>query len=668
MRGPGRPDSSTSGGLANLAPQGTELGVSPIQQQANQNLEKYRVERAKFIELIREQEAMAAKDPDGYRRRVVRYAWLGYLYVIGMLLLLLGLLVGVVYLLFTVRGGSAALLKFGIILVPVVFVVIRSLFVKIEKPTGPTLTRQEAPKLWAEVDEMSAALGAPKIDEIIFEMDMNAAAAQVPRIGLLGFYRNYLLLGLPLMMTLSKDEMKSVIAHEFGHFSGQHGRTGGWIYKLNQTYANIRSAMNAQGGGLLFASFFNWFQPRFDALSFALRRQNEYAADAAAARLAGAESAARALTKLSYLSELMDKAMWDPLNQRFKAEPTVPGDAYQFLGQRLRDALPEVDATALVRRSFSETTSYDDTHPSLTDRLSSLGQLSRVQNDVSVDDLVKPPAESAADYYIGASLEKLLVQFNREFAEHFAEYWKHLHTTHQTDVADLEKLEAKPDRNHEEEMELAFLVLRMKDASLALPMFQKMVQDRPEDADALYGLGEALLKLGNRDGETYLRDSFRLNTSYLEGATRLIAEYRAEHGDAAELDQLKEEYYEQLHLVQAVEQAKLSINLGDDYAESTYSDEDRRKVVEMLEGKKNIKRVWIVAKVIPAEVVQRADVMIVEPTKVFVTSGDRTTKILTSLTDEATYPKPVTILIVEKGKPWEKRLAGIPKALVYERS
>ena len=107
-----------------------------------------------------------------------------------------------------------------------------------------------------------------------------------PRLGPLGWPRRYLILGLPLMATLSPPEFRAVLAHEFAHLRGGHARFGNWIYRLRQTWGQLLAQLEVSprpGVGLLRA-FASWFAPRFNAATYALARRHEFAADRWAAR------------------------------------------------------------------------------------------------------------------------------------------------------------------------------------------------------------------------------------------------------------------------------------------------------------------------------------------------------------------------------------------------
>lgn len=200
-------------------------------------LARRRQRREEFVTRVREGERLAAADPARYRAGLRRTIALGY-----------GYLAAVVLGTITLLAGSLALNLLGHVRVPVqvyifltlfLFAVLRSLPVKVERPKNVVVPRAEAPVLYAEVDAIADRLRAPRPDEIQIDARFNAAAAQYPRWGMVGPSRNVLFLGLPYLLASDPDEMRSVVGHELGHFSGRHGRLGVAIYRIEATWAAL---------------------------------------------------------------------------------------------------------------------------------------------------------------------------------------------------------------------------------------------------------------------------------------------------------------------------------------------------------------------------------------------------------------------------------------------
>src|SRR3954454_10913275 len=87
------------------------------------------------------------------------------------------------------------------------------------KPPGLTLDRSAEPRLFAFVERLCAAQGAPAPRRIRVDNEVNASAGL--RHGLISLLRDdlELTIGLPLARAMSLRELTGVLAHEFGHFS-----------------------------------------------------------------------------------------------------------------------------------------------------------------------------------------------------------------------------------------------------------------------------------------------------------------------------------------------------------------------------------------------------------------------------------------------------------------
>ena len=137
--------------------------------------------------------------------------------------------------------------------------------------------------MYAEIDALRKQLKAIKIHEIILTDEFNAGIMQTPRLGVFGWYKNTLILGLQLLLALSPEQARAVLAHEFGHLSGNHSRLNGWIYRARTSWYRVMDAFDRTGGwgtGPM-RKFFDWYAPYFNAYSFALARANEAAPDVA---------------------------------------------------------------------------------------------------------------------------------------------------------------------------------------------------------------------------------------------------------------------------------------------------------------------------------------------------------------------------------------------------
>ncbi|WP_319462475.1 M48 family metallopeptidase [Micromonospora sp. RTP1Z1] len=162
------------------------------------------------------------------------------------------------------------------------------------------LSRDRAPELFALVDEVAAAIGAPAPQIVGVDGDINAYA------GAVGVRRRRVLcLGLPLWGSLPAQERVALLGHELGHFvNGDPRRTllvQPAVTMLGSAADLVRPVRTVSGGGIAelvgtaLANTVQWVLARllFGAhlvlVSIALRdsQRAEYLADELAARIAG---------------------------------------------------------------------------------------------------------------------------------------------------------------------------------------------------------------------------------------------------------------------------------------------------------------------------------------------------------------------------------------------
>jgi Zn-dependent protease with chaperone function len=469
------------------------------------------MDNARFRELVTRLERRAADRPSAYRAEVGGLAALGYLYVLAVLGLMVLLLVGMVVAAAQMRGGGGLVGKLAIPIVFVMYAIVRALWVRIPPPQGIALSRAAAPMLFEALDEISATLKAPRFHDVLLTDDFNASVAQVPRLGVFGWQRNYLVVGLPLMQTLSADQFRAVLAHEMGHLSGNHSRFRGWIYRIRRTWGTMLERLEAQHsalGDLLFTRFLRWYAPFFNAYSFVLARSNEYEADRCSAEVAGAENAGAALLRLQVGNRFLSESYWPSVNRRVSECPEPPADVYSALGRALRAELPARDVSLWVEEAWHRPTDYADTHPSLSDRLTALG-LSRGASARLAS--WSPGEASAATFYLAGREAGLTHDLERAWRDGVSHHWEARHRAildARRRLTELDQKAGMGDLTPDEQWERVGLTAEF-DADAAVPLAEELLDVNAEHAGARMFIGRSLLERGDERGVQHLEVAMR---------------------------------------------------------------------------------------------------------------------------------------------------------------
>ena len=471
----------------------------------------------KFDTLVERLETFARQQLGTYKLRVGLLAALGYAYIfliLAGLIFLLGLLV---LLVLVSHSFNIYIIKFGILLLIPTFIILRSLWVTFPPPTGLPLRRQEAPHLFSLVDELTSKLQTPRFHHILLTNEFNAGVVQRPRLGLLGWQQNYLIVGLPLIQALSMSQFRAVLAHELGHLSDNHSRFAGWIYRVRKTQAQIWERLHQSGHGssVLFEWFFNWYIPFFEAYSFVLARMNEYEADRCAAELAGAKNTAEALINTEIKATFLEKEFWPSLEKQIHHQIEPPAAIFNDMAAVLENPLTSPNATLWFQQVLKRKTTNSDTHPCLSDRLTALGYLPKQQQSLPLPDPVK---SSAAQELLGDSINNIAAYFNSNWKLEFSTVWRQKYAYYQEVKQKLQALEEKAQKQPlsiDEAWEIAAWTLEIKGDEPAIPLLQELLKMAPDRSVANYTLGQILLQKNDAAGIEYIEAAMKKDPDYV---------------------------------------------------------------------------------------------------------------------------------------------------------
>jgi len=476
---------------------------------------------------------LAEAKPTTYRRRVWFWAVLGYAFIIALLIGSVGLMSLVLaFGLFT--KAFVLLFKVAAVLGIFAWKVVRSLWVKFEAPKGLPLTSANAGPLLAVLQEQTQALQAPPVHRVVLSNQFNAAVVQVPRLGIMGWSRNYVIVGLPLLQALSPDQAAAVMAHELGHLRGGHSRFSSWIYRVNQTWAQLMAQLERQQGRSWFSRFAAWYVPRFDAWSHPIRRTDEFAADAAAAELTDPRTMAEALCATVVRDAAIDKLYWDTLTATIADRPLPPPDAItQLLPVAKTIRLADAEEQRLLAQAYEADPDPFSTHPTLGERLAALGQAP----------VVPPlPATTAADVWLGASLPQLAAALDANWAEAHTELWKERHQTLQQQRQRLQTLTARHTAGEtlsaDESWELADLTEDHIGGVEALPLFKALLDDPQWGTAARFSVGRVLINLDDESGLPWLTEVMEQEPSYVTAGLALQEAFHQRQGNRDQVRQL----------------------------------------------------------------------------------------------------------------------------------
>ncbi|OPC03814.1 hypothetical protein BAS09_09095 [Elizabethkingia ursingii] len=276
------------------------------------------------------------------------------------------------------------------------------------------VTKEKEPALFQLIEETYQQVGAPAPKHVFLTTDVNAFVSYDSSFWSMFLpVKKNLTIGLGLINSTTVSELKSILAHEFGHFSQRSMKVGSYTNQAQKMlydmlYNNEKFFKNISGFAGVHAIFYlfvmiavyfirgiQWILARlFDFLfskHLSLSRQMEFNADAIAAHVVGSKVSAESLLRLS-LSEM---AFTKPLNffyahnktyytDNLYADQTVLMDFYaEEYSHKLVNQLPLVTLEESEKYNLSKLEIEDkwSSHPSIKDRVQAIEK----ENIPSVD-------------------------------------------------------------------------------------------------------------------------------------------------------------------------------------------------------------------------------------------------------------------------------------------
>lgn len=392
----------------------------------------------RYLTYVQQLETQARKSPGIFRFRAIMLVLLGQVYISSVLMATGVLLIGVLCVFVGICHDPANfykmywLVRLSIPLGIATFVLLRAvctichLFITVQVgiPEGIVLQQRDAPRLLSLVGQFRSRLKTPPIHRVVLMPGYNAGIYPRPRLGMLGWYEYYVHVGLALMLALSPEQFRAVIAHEMGHVSTGQMRFSRGLTAYGGAWSLLLERLECEDGLIagIIRLFIHWYLTRLSAFDLVLRRSREYEADRVAARLCGKEHYVAMLINMEIKGAAAANVIRPPApvarapRARNLAEPCDEEEApietpvESDLSNILRGTIPVQESDKWLNLALEEQTAVGDSHPCLADRLSALGypRQMHIENAFGQRLTIPPPLkEDAAEYFLGEHFTRL---------------------------------------------------------------------------------------------------------------------------------------------------------------------------------------------------------------------------------------------------------------------
>ncbi len=235
---------------------------------------------------------------------------------------------------------------------------------------GETLSEEDAPLLWRRIRHMAARLRTAAPDHIVAGIDSNFFVTEAPlTVSGKQLTGRSLFVSIPLLRVLSVPEADAVLGHELAHFRGGDTRARAQLGPKLAQYDHYVQGMREGGFTMVVYYFMKLYRLVFQVALSRNRREREFKADRAAAKLVSPQAIAQSLVKVAaydnYRSNT-ERALFDR-DHKLSEELGIA----QAVAQGLRPYAASIDfaddmRTAHIPHPF-------DSHPPMAQRMQQVG-------------------------------------------------------------------------------------------------------------------------------------------------------------------------------------------------------------------------------------------------------------------------------------------------------
>lgn len=225
---------------------------------------------------------------------------------------------------------------------------------KPEPAAGIEVLPHEHPGLWGEVNQLAALAQTEPPARIVIVPEVNAAVSEAAG-------QREMLIGLPLLATFTRGQLRSVLAHELGHFAGGDTAAQTRIMRRVAFLERVRERASA-----LWRWFFTAYATLYARAAGPVSREAELRADDLSVRAAGPQVAAdafRALVRADVAWDLTLRQYVPLFDTSGRRAPL--GEALQRLIAANADDLEPVVDRAIADQVPAAT----DSHPPTRERI-----------------------------------------------------------------------------------------------------------------------------------------------------------------------------------------------------------------------------------------------------------------------------------------------------------
>jgi len=244
---------------------------------------------------------------------------------------------------------------------------------------GLKLSKELAPGLYGLIAEVRKYAERPVIRNIVLTDHYELRIEETPRFGYPFLMSRTLVVGMPMLQTLSIKQFRGEVMRKMGQYSSGRLRLTHWIYRTRLLWCKYHQALQKRKriGELPVRWFFSFYAPLFAMLSVPVARQDELAADTVVLEWLNDRDYFETIKSSTIAAIFLDAHYWPKVYQSVLKNPQEAKDVFNPF-EKLEHISGHLKSKDFRRRwlqgAFEAEQDFITIMPSLRSRMDAIGQ------------------------------------------------------------------------------------------------------------------------------------------------------------------------------------------------------------------------------------------------------------------------------------------------------
>ncbi len=278
-------------------------------------------------------------------------------------------------------------------------------------PSGLELTEARFPRLFELLQELGDIYGEPRIDRVVLRDRFVVRIVKTPCNGFAFSTTRTLIIGLPVLLTMSPLDVHVLLARRVGQLAGKRNRLGSWLYFLRDMWDQYVSSCVGQSSPLArpVCSFFQSYAPLYRSFSVGAARSSELDADFYALQAINDRDVVRGVTCQVLTEAYLCHTYWPEVLETARASGRPESLPHAGMAKIFEHGLSDDDIKATLERVKKKKKDGKSAMPPLVDRLENIGHQKPL--------LPRPLPLTAARFYLGGAYDRCIEVIDKRSAQ-----------------------------------------------------------------------------------------------------------------------------------------------------------------------------------------------------------------------------------------------------------